>query len=148
MLITPNDAAKYMGMTAATIRRWCRQGKITLHQMPERKNGILVNTDELDAFKPCNKCVEPDTIHGRIRYLRVRSGKSAEDVAAEAGIDTQTYRRYEGHKKAIPVTVIIKLALYHDVPTDYLLCMDTYDYYSGEDLRDIVKAQIPGRNSK
>ena len=149
MLLSAKDAAKYMDMTPATIRRWCRQGKITLHQMPERKNGILVSTEELDAFKPCNQCIEPDTIHGRIHYLRIRSGKSAEATAAEAGIDKETYRLYEGHKKAIPVTAIIKLALYHEVPTDYLLCMDTYEDYTGEeDLRDIVHAQIPGRKSK
>lgn len=148
MLLNTSEAAKYMGMTAETIRRWCRQGKVPLHPT-KRKNGILVSTDDLDKFHPWNRCVEPDTIHGRIRYLRVKSRKSALTVAAEAGIDKEAYRRYESHKRAVPATVIVKLALYYGVQTDYLLCMDTYKDYTGEeDLRDIVHAQISGRKSK
>lgn len=47
---------------------------------------------------------------GRIRELREISGYSEEQLAAELGLDLETYRKYEENGDDIPISVIFEIA--------------------------------------
>ncbi len=50
-------------------------------------------------------------------------------VAAHLGLSQQTYSNFENGRRAIPVWVVVELAKYYKVSTDYLL--GTTDSYPG-----------------
>lgn len=57
----------------------------------------------------------------RIYDLREDHDIKQKVVAAYLGMDPTVYRRYEKGVRAVPVEVVIKLADYYKVSTDYLL---------------------------
>lgn len=58
-----------------------------------------------------------------IRDLREDHDLKQKAVAAHLGISTQTYSNYERGRREIPIWVVIELAKYYKVSTDYLLGM-------------------------
>jgi len=56
-----------------------------------------------------------------IRNLREDHDKTQKELADYLNITQTTYSKYELNKINIPVEVIIKIADYYDVSTDYLL---------------------------
>ena len=57
----------------------------------------------------------------RIYDLREDRDINQKTVAEYLGMDPTVYRRYEKGVRSVPVDVIIKLADYYHVSTDYLL---------------------------
>lgn len=56
-----------------------------------------------------------------IRNLREDHDKTQKELADYLNITQTTYSKYELDKINIPVEIIIKIADYYDVSTDYLL---------------------------
>lgn len=126
MLVTAKEAAHIMGCHPETIRRWCKDGKIKSHSY-YGKNLWFVDTEELQTKHLFLQANEPDATYTRLKALRAQTRKSIMEVAGEIGMDAGTYGKYERNKAVIPSKVIVKLALYYGVTTDYLLCMDLYE---------------------
>ena len=64
-----------------------------------------------------------ENIHERLGDLRNGTGKSQKEVADDLGIQASVLSRIErGETKTVSHDLVIKLAEYYDVPTDYLLC--------------------------
>ncbi len=57
----------------------------------------------------------------RIKDLREDNDLKQKEIAAVLGIDQRVYSNYETGKREIPVHLLIKLADYYKVSTDYLL---------------------------
>ncbi|MBE6111520.1 MAG: helix-turn-helix transcriptional regulator [Peptococcaceae bacterium] len=57
----------------------------------------------------------------RLRELREDHDLSQTDIAAYLGCSQSVYSRYESGERILPVDVLIKLAKYYSVSTDYLL---------------------------
>ncbi|WP_328284116.1 helix-turn-helix domain-containing protein [Oscillibacter valericigenes] len=57
----------------------------------------------------------------RIHDLREDQDIKQKAVAEYLGMDPTVYRRYEKGVRSVPVDVVIKLADYYKVSTDYLL---------------------------
>ena len=57
----------------------------------------------------------------RIRNLRVDNGLTQEKVAQYLNVKQNTYSQYEIGTLNYPVDIIIKLALFYNTSTDYIL---------------------------
>lgn len=57
----------------------------------------------------------------RIEDLRVDSDKTQQQIADILGCNREVYRRYETGVREVPVWVLLALATYYGVSTDYLL---------------------------
>ncbi len=57
----------------------------------------------------------------RLRDLREDKDLRQEDVAKAIGIPTRTYGNYEMGVRNVPLDMLIKLAQFYEVSTDYLL---------------------------
>ena len=57
----------------------------------------------------------------RLRELREDHDLSQTDIADYLGCSQSVYSRYESGERILPVDVLIKLAKYYSVSTDYLL---------------------------
>ncbi len=70
------------------------------------------------------KSLPADNIHQRLCDLRNGTGKSQKEVADELNIQASVLSRIErGETKAVSHDLVIKLAKYYNVSTDYLLCI-------------------------
>ncbi len=58
---------------------------------------------------------------GKLKELRNSKKVSQKDVGRELGITQQNMSRYENDICTIPVDVLVKLAKYYNVSTDYIL---------------------------
>lgn len=59
-------------------------------------------------------------VYQRIRDLREDADKTQAEVAAEIGLYTTTYQRYERGEREIPFDIAICLAKYYNVSLDYI----------------------------
>ena len=57
----------------------------------------------------------------RLRDLREDHDKTQQEIADVLNMHRSVYRRYESGERETPVWVIVKLAGYYHVSTDYLL---------------------------
>ena len=57
----------------------------------------------------------------RIRDLREDNNLTQEEVAKHLHIKQNTYSQYENEKRQLPIDVLIKLAKFYKVTTDYIL---------------------------
>lgn len=57
----------------------------------------------------------------RIRDLREDSDKTQQEIADMLNMHRSVYRRYESGERETPAWVVVKLADYYHVSTDYLL---------------------------
>jgi transcriptional regulator with XRE-family HTH domain len=57
----------------------------------------------------------------RIRDLREDHDKTQKDIAEVLNMHRSVYRRYESGQRETPAWVVVKLADYYKVSTDYLL---------------------------
>lgn len=57
----------------------------------------------------------------RIRDLREDSDKTQQQIAELLNMHRSVYRRYESGEREAPAWVVVKLADYYGVSTDYLL---------------------------
>lgn len=86
-------------------------------------------------------------LNEKIRELREDSDTKQSVIAHYLGVTQQTYSNYETGQREIPISVVLKLAKYYKVSTDYLLGSDTSymgninmnaNYIGGITLHDIV----------
>ena len=57
----------------------------------------------------------------RFEDLRVDHVKTQAEIAEYLGCQREVYRRYEKGTRQMPIDFLIKLALFYDVSTDFLL---------------------------
>lgn len=57
----------------------------------------------------------------RIRELREDNDLKQKEIAAVLGIDQRVYSNYETGKREIPTHLLVVLADYYNVTTDYIL---------------------------
>lgn len=57
----------------------------------------------------------------RFEDLRVDYDKTQAEIAEYLGCQREVYRRYEKGTRQMPIDFLIKLALFYDVSTDFLL---------------------------
>ncbi len=74
------------------------------------------------------------TINERIKDLRVEKGLNLNELSQQTGIPASTLSDYEQEDFTVPHPVVIKLAEYFGVSSDYLLGMDDTKDPSNNDL--------------
>lgn len=79
----------------------------------------------------------------RLKFLRGEKGLYQSDIAKILGISTSAVGFYENEKRDMSPEVIIKLANYFDVTTDYLLGK-TDIRYPGEQIDDVLNEAMIG----
>ena len=57
----------------------------------------------------------------RLRDLREDSDIKQKEIAEYLHIKQNTYSQYENGQRQLPIDILIKLAKYYDVTTDYIL---------------------------
>ena len=57
----------------------------------------------------------------KLKELREENNLTQIDVAKVLNIKQNTYSQYENEKRQLPIDVLIKLAKYYKVSTDYIL---------------------------
>ena len=57
----------------------------------------------------------------RLKELREDLDLKQKDLAAYLHIKQNTYSQYENGQRQLPIDILIKLAQYYDVSTDYIL---------------------------
>ncbi len=134
MLITAKEAATILHCHPETIRRWCRDGKIPYEYSEIRKNGLLVDSDDiyrsrLHAKGPSFHSNELYTMGDRLIYLRTKKQQSIIVASYYLHMDERQLSLIERNKKVPALRVLKKLARYYGVTTDYLLCMDLEEDY-------------------
>lgn len=65
-----------------------------------------------------------NTVGNRLRYLRNTEKLTQQQVADYLEIDRSNYSKYELGKLEVNNTMLIKLAKFYDVTTDYLLGLE------------------------
>ena len=62
----------------------------------------------------------------KLRQLREENNLSQQALAQYLNIKQNTYSQYENEKRQLPIEVLIKLAKFYDVSTDYILDLENY----------------------
>ncbi len=57
----------------------------------------------------------------RFKLLRKESNLKLEDIATQLGLDISSIHRYENNKREPEFIILVKIANFFDVTTDYLL---------------------------
>ena len=57
----------------------------------------------------------------RLKDLREESDKKQQEIADYLHIKQNTYSQYENSQRQLPIDILIKLARYYNVSTDYIL---------------------------
>lgn len=65
-------------------------------------------------------------INDRLRSARIARGFTLQEVCDGTNLQMRTYQRYEGGHCEPPLTTLVVLADFLNVPTDFLLGRDTY----------------------
>ena len=71
-------------------------------------------------------------ISDKLRELRNTKNQTQKQIAEIAGVSERNYRKYEAGEADPSTSVIINLAIYYAVSTDYILCRE---YYSSDEVR-------------
>ena len=59
-------------------------------------------------------------MYQRIRDLKEDADKTQAEVAADIGLYTTTYQRYERGEREIPLDIAVCLAKYYNISLDYI----------------------------
>ena len=66
----------------------------------------------------------------RLRYLRKENNLSQQDIATILHIKQNTYSQYENGKRQLPIELLVALARFYKVSTDFILGLtDNEDPY-------------------
>ena len=63
-------------------------------------------------------------IYMKLKELREENGVTQTQIANYLNIKQNTYSQYENEKRQLPIDVLIKLAKYYKVTTDYILGLE------------------------
>ena len=66
------------------------------------------------------------TFGERLNVTRKQQGRTAQEVANVLGIGLRSYRAYESGNREPSFSLLVLLADFLDVSTDYLLCRDEF----------------------
>ena len=66
------------------------------------------------------------TFGQRLNETRKSKGFTAQKMADFLGIGLRSYRAYESNAREPSFSVLVKIADYFDVSTDFLLCRDSF----------------------
>ena len=66
------------------------------------------------------------TISMRIKKLREENGLTQQAVANYLNVKQNTYSQYENEKRQLSIDVLIKLAKFYKVSTDYILELEDW----------------------
>lgn len=66
------------------------------------------------------------TFGSRLNHLRKANSVTAQKMADYLGIGIRSYRAYESGDREPSFAVLVKIADFFDVSTDYLLCRDEF----------------------
>ncbi len=61
----------------------------------------------------------------RLKDLREDSDLKQKDIAEYLNVKQNTYSQYENNQRQLPIDILIKLAKYYNVTTDYILGLTT-----------------------
>ena len=78
----------------------------------------------------------------RIKELRVAHSLTQVELAADLNVTKQCISNWENNNIQPSVDMLIKIAKYFSVSTDYLLCIDNRNFIEVEGLTDIQTAHI------
>lgn len=67
-----------------------------------------------------SQIVIKETVCKRLRELRSNAKNTRDEIARKLNIATQTYYQYERGDRNIPYELIVNLAVYYGVNTDYI----------------------------
>lgn len=132
MLLTVNQASKYLGCNPETVRRWCREGLIDC-EISCKRHGYRIDSEVIRRCRLHRRnkggvLVDSEkdflTSGERLRELRRKFKKSIEAVCFDTGIDQYNLSKFERGKKRLSLKAVKTLAKYYGVSTDYILCMD------------------------
>ncbi len=62
----------------------------------------------------------------RLKELRTEKGMTQKELAEALGINSVTYLHYEKSQREPPLSLLVEMAEYFDVTTDYLLGKTDY----------------------
>ena len=82
--------------------------------------------------------------HDRLRATRISRGYTLQKVADALGIPLRTYQIYEGGKREPNFLLLVDIADFLQVPTDFLLGRDDYLEFLGVSV-DVSLACPPRR---
>ncbi len=60
----------------------------------------------------------------KLKSLREENNISQKEISAYLHIKQNTYSQYETGKRQLPIDILIKLAKYYQVSTDYILGLE------------------------
>ncbi len=72
---------------------------------------------------------------GRIKELRMKRGLTQERVASEIGVTQQIISRVEANEETVPLDLLIRIAQFFNVSTDYILGLTDNKYENVEGNR-------------
>ena len=73
----------------------------------------------------------------RLKDLREDSDLKQKEIAEYLHIKQNTYSQYENGQRQLPIDILIKLAKFYNVSTDYILGLDNKKWlYQNENHRD------------
>ena len=82
--------------------------------------------------------------HDSLRATRISRGYTLQKVADALGIPLRTYQNYEGGKREPDLLLLVDIADFLQVPTDFLLGRDDYLEFLGVSV-DVSLACPPRR---
>ncbi|MBQ3572339.1 MAG: helix-turn-helix transcriptional regulator [Clostridia bacterium] len=62
----------------------------------------------------------------RLKELRLECGLTQKELASKLNLNSVTYLHYEKSQREPPLTVLIEMAKFFEVSTDYLLGLTNY----------------------
>lgn len=81
-------------------------------------------------------------LNDRIKELRISNGMTQVELAAGLSVSKQCVSNWENNNIQPSVDMLIKIAKYFSVSTDYLLCLDNHKYIDVNNLTDTQIARI------
>ena len=60
----------------------------------------------------------------RLKELRIENDVSQQEISRYLNVRQNTYSQYETGKRELPINVLIELAKYYKVTTDYILGLE------------------------
>lgn len=64
------------------------------------------------------------TIYMKLKELREENNYTQQQIAEYLNIKQNTYSQYENQKRQLPIDILIKLAKFYKVSTDYILNLE------------------------
>ena len=85
---------------------------------------IIKSLQELDE---ANTSIH-QKIATRIKALRTESGATQQKIASILRVKQNTYSQYENGQRQLPLEALVRLAIFYDVSSDYILGLTETEY--------------------